>query len=522
MSFRKVNRGQRSQPVTLTAPIGGLNGRDELADMPSTDAFILDNWFPNNNTVDSRGGSSDHFTGVGAAVESLEVYAGGSTTKLLAFGNGKVYDASNAGVAGVTIATGRTSNKITSCMFSNAGAQYLLGTSGADKMFSYDGTTFANLTITGLTGVDTTLTNVFAFKGRVYLVQVNQLGFYYLAVGAIQGAASYFDLSQICTNGGYLVGIASFSADAGNGPADYIVFMTSEGEYLVYSGTDPSSAATFALVGRYYNSPPIGRKGWFNFRSELYIICEEGIIAFSEIRESGKDGREKAYLSAKLGRYLSDYMDNQSTHGWHGISYPRGNALIVNVPVGATTSDDYVQFLMNTDTGAWCRYTEWNALCFAVRDRRLYFGTASGEVVLADEGSKDNGVEIVCDARQAYNYFDDGKGMGASDKQFHYVSFIMQAEGAPAIACSLCVNFKDNEPDLTATGLDATGAQWDVSDWDTTDWGVSLSTQYLNVPLGVVGYVGSIWLRASTFGSSVKWLASRIVAEKLRGWVIPA
>jgi len=522
MDFFKVNRARKSMPFTMPAPVGGLNGRDGLADMPAKDAFVLDNWIPNNTTVDTRGGSANWVTGVGAPVESLEVFAGGAASKLLAFGNGSVYDVSLTGALGAAIKSGRVGNKVSSCMFSNAGAQYLMGCTGSDVMFAYDGTTWTDTTITGLTGLATTLTGVFAFKGqRLFLVQKNQLGFYYLGVGAIQGAAAYFDLSQVCRRGGYLIGIASYSAESsGSTPADYVVFMTSEGEYVVYTGTDPSNAATWALVGRYYSSPPIGRKGWFNFRSDLFIICDEGIIAFSEIRTNGESGKDIEYVSAKLGTALAQYMVNNATHGWSGISYPRGNLLIVNVPTAATTAGEYVQFAMNTDTNAWCRFTKWNGLCFAVFNRRLFFGTSDGRIVLADEGNKDLSLDIICDARQAFNYFDDGHGSGDADKHFHFATFIVQADGTPALASSLCVNWEDDQPTLTTTGLDASGAQWDVSSWDVTDWAGSGATQQLTVPYGKIGYVASPWLRASTLGSGLKWFATRVVAEKLNGLIL--
>ena len=38
-------RRQNARTVTVTAPIGGWNARDPLAEMKPTDAVILDNWF---------------------------------------------------------------------------------------------------------------------------------------------------------------------------------------------------------------------------------------------------------------------------------------------------------------------------------------------------------------------------------------------------------------------------------------------------------------------------------------------
>ncbi|TXH44516.1 MAG: hypothetical protein E6Q97_32435 [Desulfurellales bacterium] len=491
--------------------------------MPEKDAFVLDNLIPRDTSVDTRGGSSEFATGVGGAVESLEVYAGGASAKMLAFGNGSVFNVSVAGAVGAALQSGRTSNKISSTMFSNAGNQYLLGVSGADAPFSYDGTTFANLTITGLTGSQNTLHGIFTFKGRVYLAQQGQLGFYYLAVGAIQGAASYFDLSQVAKKGGSLAGIAGFSADSGNGPADYIVFMTTEGEYLVYGGTDPSNAATFALVSRYYSSAPIGRKGWFNFRDDLYIISDEGIVSMTQIRTSWESGVDTEYISAKLGKYISNLNMYSATHGWCAVVYPRGNLLLVNAPTTSATTGGYYQFVLNTTNtqrNAWGRFTGWNALCWAVFNKRIYFGAADGRVMLADEGFVDDGADIQCDARQAYNYFDDGRGSGAADKQFHFATFIVRTNGTPPVSAELNINFEDVQPQYAGSLSGSSGTVWDVADWDAADWGGEGITQNFTVPFGKIGYAASIWLRASISAGGIEWFATRVVFEKTNGIVL--
>lgn len=515
-----VRQGQRSVPVTVPAPVGGLNGRDGLANMPAGDAFVLDNWFPDNATVNTRGGNTDYTTGIGAPVESLETFSGNGLTRLVAFGGGKVFAIIGAGAVGAPLATGKTSNIISTTMFSNAGSQFMLGVTGADAPFSYDGTTYTALTITGLTGTQATLHGIHSFKGRVYLAQKDQLGFYYLAVGAIQGAASYFDLAQVARKGGYLVGIASYSMESsGVGPQDYIVFMTSEGEYITYAGTDPSNAATWGLVGRYYSSAPIGRKGWFNFRSDLYIIGQEGIVAMAQIRANGEAGQDLTYLSSKLGNYLTQLNPYAEVHGWCAVLYPKGNMLIVNAPASSSSTGEYFQFVMNTSTGAWSRFRDQKALCWALYNKRVYYGTADGRVVLADEGESDNGNAIKTNCRQAFNYFDDGKGMGSADKQFHFATLVVEADGTPPLTAELNVNFESDQPQYVGELSGSSGTDWDVGLWDTFDWGGVAVTQNFTVSLGKLGYVASLWLRAYTT-SRIKWYATRFVIERARGIIL--
>lgn len=516
--FRPPNRGRRSVPVTLSAPTGGLNGRDAYTDMSPNDAFRLENWIPDNTSCRTRGGSLDFATGMPAAVESVEVYTGAAGSKMLAFAGGGIYDVTLGGAVGAPLATGKTSNVITSAMFSNAGSQFLLIYSGEDVPLSYDGTTLTPLVITGMTGSQDTLHSPMAFKGRMFLAQQDELGFYYLGLGAIQGAAAYFDLQQQCLKGGALAAITSYSQESmGTGPQDYALFVTTEGEYLLYAGIDPSNANTWEIVGRYYGPPPIGRKGWFKFRSDVYFVTEEGVLSFTQIRQMGEENAETTYLTGKLGKLFSDTTKYQATHGWGGMIYPRGSALILNVPLTSAANGPYTQFVMNTNNNQWCQYTGWNALCWTLFDRRAYFGTYDGRVVLADEGFTDNGTEIRCIARQAWNTFDDENGMGEADKHFHVVSFSMRADGAPSIACSLNVNFEDVQPQFSSPITPPGGAEWDVATWDEAEWAGDAVTQNVSVPVGKLGYIASPWVQAVSTAASIEWFASRIVLEKTSG-----
>lgn len=513
MQLRKPNRRKRSMPAMLPAPVGGLNGRDTYAAMPIQDAFVLDNWFPNSTSVDVRGGTLDFATGMPGACESLETYTGAAGDKLLAFSSGNIYDATAGGAVGAAIKTGMASSRVTSAMFSNAATQFLCIYSGADQPMSYDGTTIANLTITGLTGSQNTLHSPHAFKGRLLLAQEGQLGFYYLGVGAIQGAASYFDLSQVSLRGGALLSITSFSqGESGQGPQDFALFITTKGEYLLYQGTDPSSAATWALVGRYYSAPPIGRKGWFKFRSDVYFITEEGVISFTQIRQTGQGEETTDYITAKLGRNYTNVVGFKDTHGWCGIVYPRSSMLIVNVPFTNSVSGEYVQFAMNTNTNAWGRFRAIYALDWAMFDERAYYSTYDGKIVLFDEGTSDNGAQIDAVGRQAWNTFANEK-IGLEDKQFHMAQLVLRAAEVPSISVNVNVDFEDDQPSPVAGLSPADTAVWDLADWDQEFWSGATAVQNLDIFIGKIGYTASLWIEVGSPSSSIQWIASRMLLE---------
>lgn len=519
---RPPNRARRSIPAFVPAPVGGLNGRDSYAAMPISDAFLMDNWFPRNTTVDTRGGSVDYVQNINAPVESLEVYTGGAGSVMLAFAGGNIFDVSaDSDVTPPLLRSGQNSSRITSAMFSNAGNQFLLVFSGLDQPLAFDGAAFTPLAYTGITGAPETLYGPHAFKGRVFIAQKDKLGFYYLDVGAIQGPAHFFDLSQVSLKGGSLVCITSFSNDGtGVGPEDYALFVTSEGEYILYNGTDPSNSANWALVGRYLGPVPIGHKGYFRFRSDVYFITREGVMSFSQIRQTGEGVAEDTYITSKLGVHYKDLTTYSFVHGWGGFIYPTGSMLIVNIPTTGSISGEYCQFAMNTDTNAWGRFIHLPSICWALFNRIPYFGTFDGRVVEFDAGATDNGKEVRAVARQAWSTFETETGIGVVDKQFHMASIILKADGQPNVSCNINVNFEDDQPAQVANLAENPGASWNIAAWNAEYWAGTSKAHTITLGFGKIGYVGSLWLEASSPVSRVQWVASRILTEHTnRGFI---
>lgn len=528
MILGNVNTGQTSQSVPVPAPLGGLNGRDPLAAMDRMDAYQMDNAFPGTAVVSSRKGCVKHSANsLGAPCQGLEVYSGGEGDKMLAFAGSKIFDVSTS--VTTQLIDGLLGTIPITSMFSNAAdnAQHLIIVNGLDRPMSYDGVNITQLTFTGMTGSQNTLSFVFTFKSRLYFVQKGQLGFYTLPPGQIQGELTYFDLGQQSRLGGYLMAIGSYSWDSGNGPNDYIVFITNKGEYIVYAGFDPTNAANWSLVGRYYSAEPIGRKCTVNYGTDLIILTLDGAIPFSEIKKAGDAksagvaGVEYKALTSKLGSFLSDLNMNADVPGWEGVQYSGGGGwLILNVPATTSISGAYYQFVMNTTTNAWCRFTNWNGLCFAVYNRRLYFGRYDGYVMLADEGRLDDGEPIRMDVKQAYNGFEDGSGLGALQKHFQWASLLVSCDGDPPLSGKFNVDFKEEQPDYVNDLEPPSGAEWDVAAWDTAVWGDDERTQRFIITLNKSGIHGALWLRASLQGLTLSWYATQYVMEKTRGLLI--
>lgn len=528
-SPRRISTAQTTQPVTIPAPIGGLNGRDPLANMDSRDAYLMDNVFPGTASVDSRRGCvRQTATSLGAPVQSLEVYAGGAGDRMLAWAGGTVWNVT-APVPS-QLATGKLGNVVITTMFSNAAdnAQHLIAVSGSDVPMRFDGVALSDLALTGTLGLPSTLNFVFAFKGRLFWGQRDRLGFYFLPPGAIQGELSYFDLGQQARLGGKLVAIASYSESSnGQSPDDYIVFITSKGECIVYAGYDPSNAGAWGLVGRYYTAPPIGTRCTVNYGTELVILTQEGAVPFSQVRRAGDAkaqgvaGAAYSAITSKLGKFLSDFNLYSDVPGWQGVQYSGGGGwLLLNVPASPVITGSYYQYVMNTTTNAWCRFTGWNGICFAVFNRRLYFGRADGFVMLADEGRLDDGAAIRFDVKPAYNNFDDGKGLGFVQKHFQWASVLLTCDGVPALSGKFNVDYVDDTPQYLNDIVAPPGAPWDTTRWDDGMWGDDNRSQRFIVTLNKGGTAGTLWLRGQLVGLTFTWYATQFTMQRTAGLLI--
>ena len=283
---QQLNKGQRARPASVPAPVGGWNARDPIAGMPPADAVILDNFFCTPYDVMVRYGYSNFVTGFTGTVNTLCSYSPPSgSIKLFAAVGANIYDASISGAVGAAVATGATSDKWQYCNFGTAGGNFLLLVNGADKLKGYSGSAWwADGDGThDITGVNTALiNNISAFKMRVWMVERNSLRVWYLPTLSIAGAATSIDFSGLFSRGGYLVAMGDWSLDAGYGVDDYAVFVTSEGQVAVYKGTDPSSVATWALVGIFDIGSPIGKRCMTKYAGDMTIICQDGLAPLSK------------------------------------------------------------------------------------------------------------------------------------------------------------------------------------------------------------------------------------------------
>lgn len=578
VSKRKPTRQQIAEPRSVPAPVGGLNARDSIANMPETDALVMTNWFPTPTNLQLRGGSQTWATGFFGWVESLLVYNGqGGAQKMFAAVGGTLTDVSSGGVApagsgGVTL---QTSNRWQYTNFGAGAGQYLVAVNGVDKALVYNGVgwqtlgdgvgvaiasgtaigtlaqiltttphglaTGTTVTITGATpaaynvanavitvtgsnsftltlgsapgpmtvigtytyapsisGIATSkLIAVMLFQARLFFIEANSSRFWYLPVNSVGGTAQSFDLASQFRLGGYLMAFADWNVDTVDGPQSYATFISSQGEVVVYQGYDPSIPGAWTKIGTFRIGRPIGRRCILKVGSDVYVISADGLFPLSQAMLTDRSQEGKAVSNKIQNLINSDVQTYGTNFGWQVALYPIGNKIIVNVPQIENTSQ--YQYVMNTITGAWCKFQNWNAACFEIFGDKLFYGT-NGVVMQADVGVSDNGIAITTDLKPAFSNF----GASGQTKQWTMARPMLTADNDITAKIALNFDFSDFPATYPLTLPPANfGSAWDASPWFTSSWSPGPQSRFAWATVGGVGFYASLRLRTDSYNAQL-------------------
>ena len=509
----------------IPAPVGGWNARDPIADMPAQDAVFLDNFFPRASDVMLRPGSAllatipaDTEPGSPHNIRSLLSFkAANGAAKLFAGANDGIYDVTAGGTIGA-VSSVATNSEWQSVNITTAGGSFLWCCNGVDKSRYFDGaawTVLDTLSTPALTGVTSAnITNVSLFKSRLFFTVKDSLSFWYLPVNSVAGAALEFPLGALFRRGGYLVATDAWTLDGGNGPEDYFAAVTSEGEVAVYTGTDPSSASAWSLKGIYYVGKPLSRRCLVKVGGDLCLLTVQGLYPLSKALLSAQVDRRSA-ISDKISRAWVDYTGQfGSLFGWQPILFPEATMLLVNVPVLVRHDLNAVysyQFVMNTQTGAWCRFAGLAAEVWAVHDGKLYFAIHN-KVYQGWTGQDDHGLPIEGRAKSAFTY-PAGRGNLTHVKLLRPI-----VTASAAIKLQMGVDVDYDESSLaggSAISYAQSVAKWDVAKWDEVYWssGTMTVAKWRTVS-HKPGRAVSLRLRLISKGVTMTWIATDLILQR--------
>lgn len=511
LARKAAPRTRISRAMSYPAPVKGWNERDSLADMRPDHAIVLNNFFPKTSYCEIRGGNSSHATGTTGNIKTLAVHNGMSgTNKMFAYTASGIYDVTSAGAVGASVLA-RTNGKHQWTMFGDGTSNWLIAVNGVDKPAYYDGSTWTAVdgaTSPALTGLTTTsIISLFEFKGRLIFLEKDSLSFWYLAAGAAGGALTEFDMAGVAKKGGYLMAGATWTFDGGSGPDDRAVFVTSEGEVIIYSGTNPGSASAWALTGVFDLGKPLGRRCMQKIAGDLVVITEGGAYPLSTALQSAIVDNRVALTNIIENAFTSASRSYGSQWGWEAIVYPAQSAMIFNIPIAEDGT--HQQYVMNTITKAWCRFTDWNAETFAVFKGQLYFSRGTA-VYKAWSGTSDAGSNITAYGKTAFSYFKD---MG-SEKRFSMFRPVLAANGSLSFLTDIDIDFNDTEITGQASYTAISGGQWDVSNWDEAFWAAGMEVlKEWTSPDEDVGRCAAGKIKIATNSLTVQWMSCDWIYE---------
>ena len=487
-----------AQAYSFRAPIRGLTLSENIAEPQPGGARILDNWICTTNRIVARAGTSEHVA-LPTAVKSLFTYRAGTFDTFFGATDDTIYDITTTTEAASV--TGQTSGVYSAQQFGTAGGDYLYAVNGSDSAQLFDGASWAvvdGVSPIAITGVDTsTLSHVWSYANRLFFVEKGTKTAWYLPIDSLGGAAQEFSLAGIFKRGGALSFGATWSMDAGDGLDDKCVFVSTEGEIAVYSGTNPGAATDWALSGVYYISKPLGPKATMQAGGDLLIATETGIVPISAAIQKDIGALETVAITRNITPYWQDQLEIIGNNEYEIVKWPSLSLMVVSQP----GDQKKTCLVANLKTGAWSRFTGLDTSCLGFYDNSGFFGAQNGKVYRMQSGGSDDGeiyTAVYVGMHEHMGYQDLQKMVGQAKTTFESRSEVM-----PSLTMLRDYDLEISGP--PSVPPEAPGISlWDVSQWDVGTWNGGTETRISACweSIGRSGHVASPEVQVS-FSSSV-------------------
>jgi len=500
-AFRRVpvqpQFAQQLQITTIPAPTRGIIQHENEAFMAPGSCIISDNWMPTMKGLKLRGGCTRWCVLPEAQpiVSGFE-YVDGNQQRMYAANATKLYDVTSS--VPVLIASGRTSGNYCASQLANLSGYWLIAVNETgDFPLRFDGTTWTVLNADQIIGPagspvehGRNLSYVCKYRNRLFFIETKSMNIWYLGIDSIGGALTKIPLSGAATHGGYLMFMASWSIDAGDGIDDKLVIGTSEGEILIFTGSNPADPNNWRQEGRYQISPPLGMNAHDNVGGDLLVLTVDGIVPISQAITKSAGQLELALITRTIKRMWRDEVNAKRGLPWTMKKWDENGMNLITFP-GGLPGRRYC-LVMNNTTGAFARAVGWDALCFLRMRGDLFFGTQDGIIMQANRTGLDDGLPYVATMVGGWEVFQSG----SQEVVWHQARAVFSAPAGepfePQIAAT--VDYIVVIPPPPPAGPDP-GVEdlWDEGLWDEAKWdqpapqrNVNRNTMWLSV--GMTGF----------------------------------
>jgi hypothetical protein len=313
-----------------------------------------------------------------------------------------------------------------------------------------------------LTGVLTSaLSHVWQHGSRLWFIQGGTTKAWYLPVDSIGGTATSYDFGGLLAKGGALLFGATWSSDSGSGFQDRCVFVSDQGEVVVFSGTDPSSPTTWARQGTYQIGRPISKQT-IQAGGDLIIATEDGMIPMSAIVTADRSALASQAITAAIeAPWRRNNATNTSTATPQVIKWPSQSIGFVGWP----HREGGDSFVVNLITGAWAKWTGLDMQCLTLYQGWAYFGNAAGEIYQIEASGYDGDQSYIC----RMSWLPQPLQADAAFKIVTQVRATFRSRVPFNPKLSVAQDYGRNFPAPPSVPLDAgTLALWDVGVWDVS------------------------------------------------------
>lgn len=480
---------QHLQATTLPAPTRGIIMSENDVFMAAGAAIVQDNWVSTMRGIKLRGGCARwcDLHALDATIPPVPdpsrkpvisgfEYVAPNNERMFAAQETKLFEVTAA--TPVLVKSGQTSGNYAAAQMANAAAEWLIAVNdGADDPLRFNGTSWKTLDGTatdpgdGASGISNIpsggLTYVWKYRNRLFFIGGSSMSAWYLPLDSVGGALQEIPLSGAATLGGSLLFGTTWSLDAGDGIDDKCVFVTTLGEVLIFTGSDPGEAINgpqpWHQEGRYRISKPMGMNAHIQVGGDLLILTVDGIVPLSQAITKDAGQLELALLTRAIKPLWRELVAERGAYPWTIKKWDEYGANFVTTPGGKPGEKGCL--VANNVTTAWSRIIGWDPMCFLRLRADMFFGTQDGIIMEAEQTGWDDGVPYTATLVGGWEMF----GSPTSEIVWHQARAIFRSTAGepfqPQLSATL--DYQVNIPPPPMAGYDP-GPQ-DV--WDQGLWG---------------------------------------------------
>lgn len=323
---------------------------------------------------------------------------------------------------------------------------------------------------TGSTLTTADLSYVWAYKNRLWFVQKESLSVWYLPVDQIAGELAEFPLGGVFGLGGQLSFGTTWSQDVGDGLNALCAFISSEGEAAVYQGSNPASATDWGIVGVYQTGKPMGPQAHIRFGGDVVLASDIAFVPLSEALRRDYSQLGANSLSAPIKALWPREVERRRLDDWSCVFWSAKQMVVVAPPTLQSQTPKIL--VMNSETGKWAEFTNWNATCLHVFNGRLFCGDAGGQVYELNVTGTDDGSPYTA------TYIPTFDQMGEIGyKTTHMVRAVFRSAHKIKDRTSVHADYIIKTPSAPDSSVPTPSAVWGSAKWGSFKWGARLAAK---------------------------------------------